>query len=143
MPKETSSHFKALDDTLHGLSNDFYAQIHVIKFCLDEIGQYLNRDGREFLRRMQASANNINVLVDSCYGDLWTHLRDNDVHLLSDVYSGLMALINNHYLAVLENINFGVQENLNHFSVKNGARKLVFQLFALYSFYLDDLKGEY
>ncbi len=141
MQDKTVSRFRTLTDTSSVVAHDLCAQLHVIQFCLEELADHVGPQGKEYLKRMGASTNYISHLVDSFRRGLKVSLSDDRHHPLSDVYDGFIELIKSHYFVVLEKIKFEVEGNLGDFTAKVNSRQLLHQLFALYSFYIDELKA--
>ena len=138
---KTVSRFRTLADTSSVVAHDLCAQLHVLQFCLEELNEHVDPQGKEFLKRMGASTNYITHLIDSFRRGLKVSLTDNEAHPLSDIYDGFIELIKNHYFIVLEKIKFDVEGNLANFTIKRNSRQLLHQFFALYSFYIDELRA--
>ncbi len=141
MEKDQLSRFRTLADTSSVVAHDLCAQLHVIQFCLDELSEHVDEEGKEYLKRMGTSTSYITNLIDSFRRGLKVSLTDDQGHYLSDIYDGFLELIKNHYYVVLEKIQFDVQGNLGDLKIKNQSRTLMHIFFALYSLYIDELKA--
>lgn len=143
MPLETIeniSKFRALTDTSTVVAHDLCAQLHVLQFCLEELEDHVNEEGKEFLKRMEESTRYISNLMDAFRKGLKLNLNDRDPYPFDDIYNGALELLKNHYFVVLERVSFNL-ENTKSPIIKDQGRKLMITFFALYSIFLDELKS--
>ncbi|MCF8058853.1 MAG: hypothetical protein K9K67_06140 [Bacteriovoracaceae bacterium] len=134
------SPFRELSDTSSVVAHDLCAQLHVLQFCLEELEEHINQDGREYLKRMSDSTHYISKLVDSFRRGLKVSINDHDSFPLGEIYEGAIELIKNHYFVVLEQAIL-TSSKLNDVKVKDSGRKLLQMIFTFYSFFMDEIKA--
>jgi hypothetical protein len=140
---EKSSHrnFRALADTSSVVAHDLSAQLHVLQFCLDELSDHVNRQGQEYLKRMNDSTRFISQLVDSYRRGLKVNINDEHSFKIEEVYEGALELLKNHYFTIVERVAFSTNGQLNKYQVKNNGRRLLHVIFGLYSLFLDEVRA--
>jgi hypothetical protein len=124
------------------VAHDLCAQLHVMQFCLEELQEHVDSDGKEYLKRMGASTNYISRLVDSFRRSLKVTVNDNDSFPLDEIYEGALDLLKNHYFTILERMAFTTTGNLESLKIKKDGRKLLHMIFSLYSFFMDEVRSD-
>lgn len=140
--KKAVSGLRALTDTSSVVAHDLCAQLHVMQFCLEELQDHVDSEGKEYLRRMGASTNYISRLVDSFRRGLKVSVNDADPFALDEIYEGAIDLLKNHYFIILERLAFTTTGSLEDLRVKKDARKLLQMIFSIYSFFMDEVRSD-
>lgn len=134
------SKYRALIDTSSVVAHDLCAQLHVLQFCVEELGSYVQPEGKEFLEKMEDSTVCLSRLVDSFRNHLKITLNDEDPTNLGKIYQASLELVKNHFFVILESVEFKVSGSLDGIAVKAEARRLMNILFSLYSMALEEIR---
>lgn len=140
--KKEVTGLRALTDTSSVVAHDLCAQLHVMQFCLEELQDHVDGEGKEYLKRMGASTSYISRLVDSFRRSLKVTVNDTEPFPLDEIYEGALDLLKNHYFTILERMAFTTTGDLEDLKVKNDGRKLLHMIFTLYSFYMDEVRSD-
>lgn len=133
--------FRALADTSSLVAHDLSAQLHVLQFCLDELSDHVDKDGKEYLRRMNDSTRYISQLVDSYRRGLKVNINDEQPFSIEEIYEGALELLKNHYFTIVERVAFSTNGQLDKYRIKDNGRRHLHIIFGLYSLFLDEVKS--
>lgn len=139
--KNNQNSLRALADTSSVVAHDLSAQLHVLQFCLDELSEHVDKQGLEYLKRMNDSTHYISKLVDSYRRGLKVNVNDEHSYSVDEIYEGAIELLKNHYFTIVERVAFSTNNQLEKYQIKDSGRKLLHVIFALYSLFLDEVRA--
>tara|TARA_Y100000296_G_C5170984_1_gene257261 strand:- start:1861 stop:2583 length:723 start_codon:yes stop_codon:yes gene_type:complete len=134
------SKYRALVDTSSVVAHDLCAQLHVLQFCLEELGEHVSDSGQEYLNRMGVSTSYIANLVDSFRKQLKISLSDDEPENLDKIVSSALELVKNHFFIVIEKLELSFEGDFTKFMIKHSGRKSMLMIFALYATFIEDFK---
>lgn len=127
-------------DTSSVVAHDLCAQLHVLQFCLEELQDHVSDTGKEYLNRMGVSTHYIADLVNSFRKQLKISLSDDVPESLDKVFASAMELVKNHFFIVIEKLELNLEGDLSRFVLKDGARKSMLVIFAVYATFIEEFK---
>lgn len=136
------SQYRALVDTSSVVAHDLCAQLHVLQFCLEELGEHISDEGKEYLDRMEVSTSYIANLVNSFRKQLKITLSDDEPENIDKILSAALELVKNHFFVVIERLEFSFNGDFSSFVLKYNARQVMLMLFSVYATFIEVFKEE-
>lgn len=136
------SQYRALVDTSSVVAHDLCAQLHVLQFCLEELGEHISMEGKEYLERMEVSTSYIANLVNSFRKQLKISLSDDEPESIDKILSSALELVKNHFFIVIERLELSFNGDFSSFVLKHNARQVMLMLFSIYATFIEVFKEE-